>query len=48
MYAGGREFVSAVALAPSGKAYYKLAAYYQKAQESSNAAFAANRDDGAS
>ncbi|WP_405904731.1 aromatic prenyltransferase [Streptomyces sp. NBC_00828] len=48
VYAGGREFVSAVALAPSGKAYYKLAAYYQKAQESSNAAFAANRDDGAS
>jgi len=40
-YAGGREFVSAVALAPSGEAYYKLAAYYQKARGASNAAFAA-------
>lgn len=40
-YAGDREFVSAVALAPSGEAYYKLAAYYQKARESSKAAFAA-------
>ncbi|WP_327180537.1 aromatic prenyltransferase [Streptomyces sp. NBC_01334] len=40
-YEGGREFVSAVALAPSGQAYYKLAAYYQKAREASNAAFAA-------
>ncbi|MEV7346316.1 aromatic prenyltransferase [Streptomyces sp. NPDC093544] len=48
VYAGGREFVSAVALTSSGEAYYKLAAYYQKAHESSNAAFAANRDDGAS
>jgi hypothetical protein len=47
VYAGDREFVSAVALAPSGEAYYKLAAYYQKAHESSNAAFAASRDDGA-
>ncbi|MET9736421.1 aromatic prenyltransferase [Streptomyces sp. NPDC006458] len=48
VYAGGPEFVSAVALAPSGEAYYKLAAYYQKARESSNAAFAASREDGAS
>lgn len=40
-YAGDREFVSAVALAPSGEAYYKLAAYYQKARELSKAAFAA-------
>jgi hypothetical protein len=47
-YEGGREFVSAVALAPSGEAYYKLAAYYQKAREDSNAAFAADRDDSAS
>ncbi|MFF4276043.1 aromatic prenyltransferase [Streptomyces sp. NPDC001536] len=47
VYAGGREFVSAVALTSSGEAYYKLAAYYQKAQESSNAAFAASREDSA-
>ncbi|MGW7109165.1 aromatic prenyltransferase [Streptomyces xanthophaeus] len=46
-YAGGREFVSAVALAPSGEAYYKLAAYYQKAQGDSKAAFAASREDDA-
>lgn len=48
VYPGGREFVSAVALASSGEAYYKLASYYQKAKESSNAAFAAKRDDSAS
>lgn len=48
VYEGGREFVSAVALAPSGEAYYKLAAYVQKAQGASNAAFAADRNDAAS
>ncbi|MEU8577336.1 aromatic prenyltransferase [Streptomyces asoensis] len=48
VYDGGREFVSAVALAPSGEAYFKLAAYYQKARQSSNAAFAAKQDDAAS
>lgn len=41
VYSGDREFVSAVALTPSGEAYYKLAAYFQKARESSKAAFAA-------
>jgi hypothetical protein len=45
VYPGGREFVSAVALTPSGETYYKLAAYYQKARESANAAFAAKHDD---
>ncbi|WP_159052358.1 aromatic prenyltransferase [Streptomyces longwoodensis] len=47
VYEGGREFVSAVALAPSGASYYKLAAYYQKARGASNAAFAAKREDAA-
>ncbi|MFJ3671301.1 aromatic prenyltransferase [Streptomyces sp. NPDC090106] len=47
-YEGGREFVSAVALAPSGEPYYKLAAYYQKARETSNAAFATEQKDSAS